>query len=363
MREMLNLLIKSASDAFLQVGVFVGVVLLIFTFLDYFNGGKITRYIEKSKRLQPIIGAFLGLTPGCGGAILVMPLFVKGTVSYGTVIATLIATMGDAAFVIMTTQPLVYAKVSIISFVIAMIVGYLVDYFKLEEKFGIRRSIDFNKDKRKAKKEIIILTKIRNKSDKLMEKVGVFIFWGILLIGLVLGVMLLMQIDLNQDLGINNFGLYFGAGGMLISFLYLFFSKSTECSCNEKENFRSSLVHSAKETAFVNLWVMVAYLIYEVGIHLIGGEDVLTTLLMASGLAAVLIGALIGIIPGCGPQIIFVTLYGKGLFPFAALLANVISQDGDALLPLMAKDKKSSLIASIITTIPALFVGIVAYYI
>ncbi len=56
---------------------------------------------------------------------------------------------------------------------------------------------------------------------------------------------------------------------------------------------------------------------------------------------AVIIGVLIGIIPGCGPQIIFVTLYTRGLVPFSALLANAISQDGDALFPpLIAIDKK-----------------------
>ena len=77
---------------------------------------------------------------------------------------------------------------------------------------------------------------------------------------------------------------------------------------------------------------------------------------------AVIIGALIGIIPGCGPQIIFVTLYTKGLIPFSALLANAISQDGDALFPLIAIDKKSALLATVLNTIPALIIGILFYF-
>jgi hypothetical protein len=44
--------------------------------------------------------------------------------------------------------------------------------------------------------------------------------------------------------------------------------------------------------------------------------------------------------------------------PFSALTANAISQDGDALFPLIAIDKKAAVIASIYTTIPALVVGI-----
>ncbi len=51
------------------------------------------------------------------------------------------------------------------------------------------------------------------------------------------------------------------------------------------------------------------------------------------------------------------------MVPFAALLANAISQDGDALFPLLAIDRRSSLIATVITTIPALLLGIGAYYI
>jgi hypothetical protein len=57
-----------------------------------------------------------------------------------------------------------------------------------------------------------------------------------------------------------------------------------------------------------------------------------------------------------------VALFVKGLVPFAAVLANAISQDGDALFPLLAIDRKSSLWATVITTIPALVFGIAFYY-
>ncbi len=58
-----------------------------------------------------------------------MPLFPKGTVSFGTIVATLIATMGDSAFVLISVMPLKYILVSIISFIVAVITGYIVDYF------------------------------------------------------------------------------------------------------------------------------------------------------------------------------------------------------------------------------------------
>ena len=42
----------------------------------------------------------MGLTPGCGGAIIAVPMYARGYVTYGTVVATLIATLGDSAFVL-----------------------------------------------------------------------------------------------------------------------------------------------------------------------------------------------------------------------------------------------------------------------
>ena len=141
--KILRLILYSAENAFIQVTVFVGAVLLFFGYIDYKFSGKLVRKIEESKKTQPIIGSLLGLTPGCGGAIFVVPLFPKGTVSFGTIVATLIATMGDSAFVLMSAMPLKYILVSIISFVVAIITGYIVDYFnfgdKLLEKYNEKR--------------------------------------------------------------------------------------------------------------------------------------------------------------------------------------------------------------------------------
>ena len=83
----------------------------------------------------------------------------------------------------------------------------------------------------------------------------------------------------------------------------------------------------------------------------------------STGLASVILGVLIGIIPGCGPQVIFVSLYLKGMFPFAALLANAISQDGDALFPLIAMDRKAAFWATVVNTIVAAVVGTAYYFI
>jgi hypothetical protein len=57
-------------------------------------------------------------------------------------------------------------------------------------------------------------------------------------------------------------------------------------------------------------------------------------------------------------QIVFAGIFAAGGMPLATLVANTISQDGDALLPLLALEHRSALVATVLTTIPALVVGL-----
>lgn len=401
-REILNLIIGSAESAFIEVTVFVGTVLMIFGYINFKQAGKLVERIEKSKKTQPIIGALLGLTPGCGGAIFVMPLFPSGVVSFGTVVATLIATMGDSAFVLMSVMPKEYILVSILSFIVAVITGYIVDYFNFGDR--LLKSIQArNMDKKELESihsdfdhsfgdnlphigheegdevDLILHHNIKGHQD--VDTFGYKfthtlypIYWVVIAIGLVLGILDLFQIDINEAF-IPNLGTILGVSGIGLSILMMIMSKKFIQDDTHEEtelkvlDLKETITHNAQETAFVASWVFVAYLIYELFILGLGsgsyaaGEALMTSFLTQTGLAAVIVGVLIGIIPGCGPQIIFVTLYTRGLIPFAALLANAISQDGDALFPLIAIDKRSALWSTVFNTIVALLVGIPAYII
>ena len=198
---------------------------------------------------------------------------------------------------------------------------------------------------------------------------GYKIFWLFTAIGLVLGIALLGQINVNTDMWIPNLGTVIGIGGTIFSIFYMiinnkFLGDDTHEETESKIlSLKETFIHNASETAFVNTWVFVAYVIYAISVYFMGGEAIVANWLTATGFISIIVGAAIGLIPGCGPQIIFVTLFTKGFVPFAALLSNAISQDGDALFPLIAMDKKSSLWATIITTIPALLFGTIFYFI
>lgn len=80
-----------------------------------------------------------------------------------------------------------------------------------------------------------------------------------------------------------------------------------------------------------------------------------------AGVLPVVVTACIGLIPGCGPQIVTVTLYTEGVIPFSALVAHTLSQDGDALFPVIAMNARAAVWATITTTVPALLTGVIFY--
>ncbi len=397
--EILKLIIHSAENAFIEVTVFVGAVLLLFGYINYKLSGKLVDKIREAENTQVIIGSLLGLTPGCGGAIFVISLFPAGIVSFGTVVATLIATMGDSAFVLMSVMPFKYILVSVLSFAVAVIMGYIVDYFDFRGKLlgGLKKETQVpNKfhhseldhstapsahigHKEGDELDIILHHTIKGHQPpgtpgyKFTHNAYGF-YWIIIALGLILGVLDLFQVDLN-NIFIPNLGTVFGTIGTVFSIVMMIMGKKFFQDDTHEESelklldLKETIIHNAQETAFVGTWVFFAYLIYELFVLALGkgnymmGMETIASFLTQTGLTAVIIGVLLGIIPGCGSQIIFVTLYTRNLIPFAALLANAVSQDGDALFPLIAVDKKSALWSTVFNTIPAFLVGLLAYYV
>ena len=152
----------------------------------------------------------MGITPGCGGAIVMMPMYTRGYVTYGTVIATLIATLGDAAFVLIGAAvtdssfiaPVV--AVHIISFLVGVTWGYLIDGARVtpQNPLGVFGS-NFEGSKNS---EILVIEEIKDSQivfDDLGREnedgfgyfllhQGYAIWWLVTSIGLVFAIMLIL---------------------------------------------------------------------------------------------------------------------------------------------------------------------------
>ena len=388
--EVLEVIVVSMRDAFLAVTVFVAAMVLLFSWLQYITAGKFVDAIRANKRWQPVIGALMGITPGCGGAIVMMPMYARGYVTYGTVIATLIATLGDAAFVLIgaavTDSSFIAPVIAVhlISFFVGVFWGYLVDGLKITPrnplgKFGPTFKNDNPPESSVESDELesheIIDDLGREEAGGwryFLLHQGYTVWWMVTAIGLIFAVLLLvwsaqdadfnLEIDYNP-LTLHGFITWIGLLGTSLSVILYISQKNwirddTEASIGDKlYSMRETMIHSASETAFVTFWVMAAYLVFEFSM-LFSGMTEADLARYGDGLIAVVLAAFIGLIPGCGPQIIAITAYTKDLLSFPALTANAISQDGDALFPLLVRHRAASLWATIHTTIPALIVGV-----
>jgi len=389
--QALEILVVSMRDAFLAVTVFVAAMILLFSWLQFITAGRFVVWIRENRSLQPVIGAMMGLTPGCGGAIIVMPMYARGYVTYGTVIATLVATLGDAAFVLIGAvfQDSSYLTPVIVvhatSFVVGVLWGYGVDSIEVTPttplgrfgpKFGTDEPLGEEVAKAMKGKDSLIENLPREIPEGWGYRVlhqGYRIWWLVTAVGLCLAILLLgwyaQDPEYSPELvwdpttrdGIVTWVGFIGTSLSIILYVSSknFFADDTEATIGDKLNsLDETMVHAASETAFVTFWVLLAYLVFEFGMLLSGIKESDMSE-HGSGVGAVLVAATIGLIPGCGPQIIAITAYVEGLISFPALVANAISQDGDALFPLLVRHKVASLWATIHTTLPAIIVGLV----
>lgn len=310
----------------------------------------------------------------------------------------------QSAFVTLTQAPREFALITIICLIVGATTGYIVDYLNVGEWVRTRSEKKQISDLENAHQEAESaldglycensascrssdlrhighvegdeIDMILHHADPLdPTRLGYknthncyIVFWAVLAVGLIPGVLNLMQVDFGELIGLPNAVTWIGVAGTLVSIVYM-----TRCGNigqaqthedveHKLFSLKETLIHNAQETAFVGTWVFIAYLVYEIAVCVIGGEQVVAAAMTSAGLTSVFLGVLVGLIPGCGPQIIFVSLYLKGMFPFAALLANSISQDGDALFPLIM-DRKSAFWATVVNTIPAIIAGMLAYII
>mgnify|MGYP003329997962 FL=1 len=389
--QALEILVVSMRDAFLAVTVFVAAMVLLFSWLQYVTAGRFVVWIRENTRFQPVIGAMMGLSPGCGGAIIVMPMYARGYVTYGTVIATLIATLGDAAFVLIGAvfqdssllTPVIVVHLT--SFLVGVLWGYGVDKLEVTPsaplgrfgpKFGTDEPLGEEAAKAMEGEDSLIEDLPREIPEGWGYRVlhqGYRVWWAITAVGLCLAILLLIWYAQDPEYSPelvwdpttrDGIVTWVGLIGTSLSIiLYIssknFFADDTEATIGDKLNsLDETLVHAASETAFVTFWVLIAYLVFEFGMILSGISEADMSE-HGSGAAAVLLAATVGLIPGCGPQIIAITAYIEGVISFPALVANAISQDGDALFPLLVRHKVASIWATIHTTLPAIIVGLV----
>ena len=332
----------SMIDAYIQVSVFVGFTLFVFIGLDSLSKFDVKAFLSKTQKFHVGIAAFLGAIPGWGGAIIVVTQYIQGRISFGSLVAVLTATMGDAAFLILAIEPTTGLLIFGIGIIVGSISGYIIDFIHGTNFMSAETKI-------KVEFEKINKTFVSNFN----------FFWLFLFIpGFVLGILVAFQIEF-ESASYNTFLVFIASAGAILSIFMWSLNPLSDfqCSTDKSRGFLSRVVDT---TNFVTTWVISGFLVFEIFIYFTSLDLKIFFDLWLPFVP--LVAILFGFLPGCGPQVVVATFYLNGYIPLSAELGNAISNDGDALFPAIALAPKAAILATLYSAIPALVVAYGYFY-
>lgn len=352
-----DITVTTLSNSFWAVSCYVAATLALYHYLSNFmsDSNRLTVLYHTSRNHQVFFSALLGALPGCGGAIVVTTQFISGRVGFGAVVAVLTSTMGDAAFLLLAAKPTTGIGVIVLGIIVGTLSGWVVNSFHGD---------DFLRPQKKEKPETPQCSNIQSDitptEQRAINLQGMFWKWLLVPVTTV-AVLGSFQVNTNQILGLKENSIeWLGAILAVVSMLLWAMTKEfgdykSTVSEDDKSINSHPIQKAAQDTNFVSAWVIIAFLVFELTTYFSGLD--LETAFSGWGVWMPLVGLTVGMLPGCGPQILVTSLYISGAAPLSAQLSNAISNDGDALFPAIAMAPKAALVASIYSAIPALIVG------
>ena len=346
----LPVIIGTMAEAYIEVTSFVAATLFLFYGLERLTNFSVEETLTKvTPSVQVAFAAFLGALPGCGGAIIVVTKYTTGRLSFGSMLAVLIATMGDAAFILIATQPSVWLLVATIALCAGTITGLIANAI---------HTPDFMRPKKMSLKACP-----PNRHDNGIGGMINNAWLAIFLPGFVFGIF--GAFEFNLDAYINSSiwpepSLTIGAVGATLSVAMFAIpaimgkapTKLCNCPVSGFTDMTSRVINDAN---FVTMFVVLAFMIFEVSIYAFNID--LKAAFSGYHMLAPLIAVGIGFIPGCGAQLLVTSLYLTGAIPLSAQIGNALSNDGDALFPALAIAPKVAIVATLYSAIPALAIG------
>lgn len=309
------------EHALLITGFVLGMMLLI-EYLNVLTRGGWHRKLSRHRWGQYLAAGVLGVTPGCLGAFAVVAMYTHRTVSVGALVTAMIASTGDAAFVMLGRVPRDGLLVMAILFVLSIPVGLLTDLL-----VGRRRTT-----LKPGQQEF----EVHDEACEFYARGQLLHQWRhcIAARGILVAVLALFgaavatgQVGAGEETWIR-------ITIMVLSAIALFIVTTVPDHFLEEHLWK----HVARKHVLkVFLWTLGALLFLHLAVERLDWKDAIEE----SRGAVLLVACLLGCIPDSGPHIVFVTLYAAGTAPFSALLAISIVQDGHGMLPLLAHSRRA----------------------
>ena len=190
----------------------------------------------------------------------------KGHISFGSVVAVLIATMGDAAFLLLSKEP--YSAMIVISLgiVSGSISGWVVDYIHGQDYLRTSPCESVYSDEKKEFKQ-----------DPLNFYLSI-LFMFFFIPGLLFGILLAMQLDVDSFLFSRpneNITQSFGTLGGLLCLLMWILGKPP-LSQISAEPYKAStsfiIFRTIRDTIFVTNWVVLGFVAFELTMYVTGAN-------------------------------------------------------------------------------------------
>lgn len=371
MHSFLHLFVDVLRNSILITGLVI-VMMLLLEFVNLNSHGKWFTRLRQRPFGQVVLGAGLGLIPGCMGGFAAVSMYSHKLLSFGALIAMMIASSGDEAFVMLAMIPRQALLLMVILFVVAVAVGLIVDHVRLP--FIDARGHDI-KGRQESKHEGCDEGFPIHEEDEEhdgpaednshshsrhfgVERITLLIGVTLFIIGLAFGLFEHEHgADENAHTQLNIFNEYWlNLVFAAISLLVVWFV-ATAADHVIKEHLWEHIIK--KHLLGIFLWTFGALLVIQVGLHYFDIEALISNNIPWM----ILLAVLIGIIPESGPHLLFVTLFASGVVPISVLLTSSISQDGHASLPLLAENKRSFVKAKVINALVAAVCGFACYFV
>ena len=356
MHEFLHLFLDVLRNSVLITGLVI-IMMLLIEYVNIHSHGRWFTRLRQNRFGQVVLGAGLGIIPGCMGGFAAVSMYSHKLLSFGALIAMMIASSGDEAFVMLAMIPKQALLLMTILFVVAVLAGLVVDRFskpKHHHHEGCEDGYQIHEEDEKEENED--KSTLRNMRHASAERIALLLGIILFIVALTFGMfehgheeVTHSQLNIFDEYWIN----------LVFAFLSLFvvWFIATTPEHVVKEHLWEHIIR--KHFLSIFLWTFGALFVIQVGLHYFDLEQLISNNIPWM----ILLAVLVGIIPESGPHLLFVTLFATGTVPFSVLLASSISQDGHASLPLLAESKRSFIKAKIVNALVAAVCGYLCYFI
>jgi hypothetical protein len=325
------------ADGLLVTG-FVFVMMLIVEYLNVATRGALQRLAGRKGLPAYASASALGAVPGCLGAFAAVSLYVHGALSFGAIVANMIATSGDEAFVMLALFPGQALLLGALLFGYGLVIGALVD--RVAPRVGV---------------------------STVCCDTGLVVHEEELHVGLPLGFTTLKRVSLQRAslmvaLGLFVLGVALGALGpaewdwVRITLLGLG-AVALWIVATVPEHFLEAHLYehvARRHLPRLVVWVF-GVLLVMAAVQAVGFP--LADFVRAHAGWALLAAAVVGLVPESGPHLVFVMLFAQGAVPFSVLVTSSVVQDGHGMLPLLAESRREFIKVKAVNLLAGLLLG------